>query len=94
MRTRSIVFALLVVVWLSIGAIAANQRGYFSWPVAKCTKASTIVVTILAGPLNYLGVNPVVYCTFPQRASSKYSAAVGSRSESHAAPQAPLRRWP
>ncbi|MDT4909299.1 MAG: hypothetical protein QOI69_2540, partial [Pseudonocardiales bacterium] len=32
-----------------------------------CAKVSTIAVTIVAGPLNYLGVNPKVKCpTVPQ----------------------------
>ena len=28
-----------------------------------CAKASTIAVTVLAGPLNYVGANPKVTCT-------------------------------
>ena len=56
----------LLVIWLIIGAIAAGQRGYYSGPVGTCTKAGTIVVTILAGPLNYVGVNPKVDCRIPQ----------------------------
>jgi hypothetical protein len=65
MRTGS-TGSVLLVVWLIIGAIAAGQRNYYSGPVSSCTKASTIVVTILAGPLNYLGVNPKVDCKVPQ----------------------------
>ena len=42
----------LLLIWLLIGAIAAGQRGYFSGSVGSCTKAGTIAVTILAGPLN------------------------------------------
>ncbi len=57
---------LLIVVWLIIGAVAGGQRGYYSGSVGSCTKAGTIVVTILAGPLNYLGVNPKVDCTLPK----------------------------
>ncbi len=57
------VLSLLLVIWLIIGAIAAGQRGYYSGPVGSCTKVSTIAVTILAGPLNYMGVNPKVNCT-------------------------------
>jgi hypothetical protein len=53
----------LLVIWLIIGAIAAGQRGYYSGPVGNCTKAGTIAVTILAGPLNYVGANPKVNCT-------------------------------
>jgi hypothetical protein len=33
---------------------------------SSCTTAGTIAVTILAGPLNYLGVNPKVDCALPQ----------------------------
>ncbi|MGA9831557.1 MAG: hypothetical protein WBQ71_10605 [Trebonia sp.] len=58
--------SVLVVIWLVIGAIAAGQRGYYSGPVSSCTAGGTIAVTILAGPLNYLGVNPKVNCTLPQ----------------------------
>ena len=56
----------IVLVWLLIGAVAANQRGYFSSSNDNCAKASTTVVTIIAGPLNYLGVNPKIKCTVPQ----------------------------
>jgi hypothetical protein len=58
--------SLLLLIWLIIGVIAVGQRGYFSGSVGSCTKAGTIVVTILAGPLNYLGANPRVNCTLPQ----------------------------
>jgi hypothetical protein len=57
---------LLLLIWLIIGAIAAGQRGYYSGSVGSCTKGGTIAVTILAGPLNYLSVNPKVTCTVPQ----------------------------
>lgn len=53
----------LLVIWLIIGAIAGGQRGYYGGPISSCTKAGTIAVTILAGPLNYVGVNPKVSCT-------------------------------
>lgn len=58
--------SLLLVAWLIIGAVAAGQRGYYSGPVGSCTEGGTIAVTILAGPLNYMGVNPKVDCTLPQ----------------------------
>ena len=58
--------SVLILIWLVIGAIAAGQRGYYSGPVSSCTAGGTIAVTILAGPLNYLGVNPKVNCTLPQ----------------------------
>jgi hypothetical protein len=58
---------ILVLVWLVIGVVAAAQRGYFSGGDASCASVSTIVVTIIAGPLNYLGVNPKVDCpSLPQ----------------------------
>ena len=60
-RTTSI-GTILLVVWLVIGVIAAAQRGYFSSGDASCASVSTIIVTISAGPLNYLGVNPKVDC--------------------------------
>jgi hypothetical protein len=53
---------LLVVVWLVIGVVAAAQRGYLSSGDTSCAGIGTIVVTILAGPLNYLGVNPQIEC--------------------------------
>jgi hypothetical protein len=58
--------SVLLVIWLIIGAFAAGQRGYYNGPVSNCTKASTIAVTILAGPLNYAGANPKISCTVPQ----------------------------
>ena len=60
------IVSVLLVIWLIIGAIAAGQRGYYNGSVGSCTKGGTIIVTILAGPLNYMGVNPKVNCTIPQ----------------------------
>ena len=54
--------SLLVVIWLVIGVIAAAQRNYFSSSNGNCAKLGTIAVTIVAGPLNYAGVNPKVKC--------------------------------
>ena len=53
--------AILLAIWLIIGAIAASQRGYYS-KLPSCASAGTVIVTILAGPLNYLGVNPKISC--------------------------------
>jgi hypothetical protein len=58
--------SVLLVIWLVIGAIAAGQRNYYSGSSANCAKAGTITVTILAGPLNYFGVNPKIKCQLPQ----------------------------
>lgn len=56
----------LVVVWLLIGVAAAAQRDYFSGSSTNCAKVGTITVTIIAGPLNYVGANPKVHCTVPR----------------------------
>ena len=58
--------SLVIAVWLIIGAIAAGQRHYYDRPVTNCNKAGTIIVTILAGPLNYFGLNPKISCNTPQ----------------------------
>jgi membrane protein YdbS with pleckstrin-like domain len=58
--------AIIVVVWLIIGAIAAGQRGYYSSAKTNCASFATVAGTVLAGPLNYLGVNPKIHCTVPQ----------------------------
>lgn len=52
--------ALLLFVWLIIGAVAAGQRHYFDSQPTNCAGTSTIAATIAAGPLNYLGMNPKV----------------------------------
>jgi hypothetical protein len=56
----------VVLLWLIIGAIAAGQRHYYSDSPRNCSQAGTIIVTILAGPLNYLGVNPKISCETPE----------------------------
>jgi hypothetical protein len=53
--------SVILVIWLIIGLIATGQRGYFNDRVS-CASAGTVIVTILAGPLNYIGVNPKVSC--------------------------------
>jgi hypothetical protein len=52
--------SILVVIWLVIGALAALQRGYFKDDETDCTEVGTIAVTVVAGPLNYVGVNPKI----------------------------------
>jgi len=61
------IVGLLVLVWLVVGAVAAGQRGYFTHAGQNCASAGTIAVTVIAGPLNYVGVNPkVTNCTVPK----------------------------
>jgi hypothetical protein len=57
---------ILVLIWLLIGVVAATQRNYFSGSDANCAKLGTIAVTVAAGPLNYVGLNPKVKCELPQ----------------------------
>lgn len=58
---------LLVLVWLLIGVLAAFQRGYFSDDQdVSCKTFGDTALTVVAGPLNYLGVNPKVECDIPQ----------------------------
>ncbi len=60
------ILSALLIVWLLIGAVAAGQRHYYAGR-PNCGGAGTIAVTILAGPLNYVGVNPKVSsCNIPQ----------------------------
>jgi hypothetical protein len=67
MRVRAgSVVGVLLLIWLVIGAIAAGQRGYFDGSDTNCAKASTTAVTVVAGPLNYVGLNPKIDCEVPQ----------------------------
>ena len=59
---RSII-SLLLVIWLVIGAVAAFQRGYFGDDRdVSCKTVGDTALTIVAGPLNYAGVNPKIEC--------------------------------
>lgn len=60
---------LILLIWLVIGAIAAGQRGYYDSGSANCAHAGTIAATVLAGPLNYVGVNPKISCHLPAPSS-------------------------
>ena len=65
-RRGSGIGAVLLIIWLVIGGIAAAQRGYFAGSDTSCATAATIAVTVVAGPLNYVGANPQVDCQLPQ----------------------------
>lgn len=62
MRIGSIV----LIIWLLIGVAAAAQRDYFASDDASCNNVSDTVLTVVAGPLNYVGLNPKVDCKVPQ----------------------------
>jgi hypothetical protein len=57
--------SLVLIVWLVIGAIAAGQRGDYKH-LSDCSNVSTAAVTIVAGALNYVGVNPHINCSTPR----------------------------
>ncbi len=59
----------IAVIWLIIGLIAAGQRGYYGSSAESCAGVGTIIATIVAGPLNYVGVNPKVSCHLPSPSS-------------------------
>jgi hypothetical protein len=63
MRT---LIGIIVVVWLVIGVLAAFQRGYLTGkPNVSCHSLGDTALTVVAGPLNYVGVNPKVHCHVP-----------------------------
>jgi len=55
----------ILFVWLIIGAAASGQRGYYTESNLSCSTGATIAVTIAAGPLNYVGVDPMITCNWP-----------------------------
>jgi len=60
------IIGVVVLVWLVIGVVAAFQRDYFKTGEANCATAARVALTVLAGPLNYAGVNPKVDCNIPE----------------------------
>ena len=62
---------IVIVVWLVIGLAAAFQRGYVTDKGSvSCHTFSDTALTIIAGPLNYVGVNPKVHCKVPTPSKS------------------------
>jgi hypothetical protein len=59
---KKVTIPVVLLIWLVIGGLAAAQRGYFSDSDPDCADVGSTLVTILAGPLNYVGVNPKVDC--------------------------------
>jgi hypothetical protein len=57
------IIGLVIIIWLAIGVLAAFQRDYFTDDRdVSCKSSGDTVLTIIAGPLNYFGVNPKVDC--------------------------------
>jgi hypothetical protein len=63
------IISIIVVVWLVIGVLAAFQRDYFDSGDKNCADFGNIALTIVAGPLNYVGANPKVKCNLPEPSS-------------------------
>jgi hypothetical protein len=59
--------AVIATIWIVIGILAAAQRGYFSGGDKDCATIGETVITIVAGPFNYIGVNPKVECPQPSK---------------------------
>ena len=60
----------ILFLWLIIGAAAAGQRGYFAASKLDCSAGATMALTIVAGPLNYVGLDPKIACTAPKPCGS------------------------
>lgn len=56
----------IAIVWLLIGGVAAEQRGNFARATPTCSAVGEISLTVVAGPLNYQGLNPDMTCTLPK----------------------------
>jgi hypothetical protein len=54
---------LMVIVWFVFGARAAHERGFFDTNAARtCEFVGSGALTVVAGPLSYVGVHPHAYC--------------------------------
>jgi hypothetical protein len=60
------IVAVVAVIWLLIGIVAAAQRDYLKGEPENCAHAGRVVLTVVAGPLNYMGVNPRLTCNPPE----------------------------
>jgi hypothetical protein len=62
-----LLIGVIIGAWVVVGTIAAGQRGYFdNNVVATCKTGANTGLTVAAGPLNYVGVDPKVNCTTPK----------------------------
>jgi hypothetical protein len=58
---------IIVIIWLVIGVFAAFQRGYVTnQNDVSCKSFGDTALTIIAGPLDYVGINPKIHCSTPQ----------------------------
>jgi hypothetical protein len=58
-----LIIGIVITAWLVLGIAASLQRGYLSNDQAvSCKTGADTGLTILSGPLNYVGVNPKIHC--------------------------------
>lgn len=57
-------FALiLVIIWFTLGASVAHDRGYWEPGHDRdCQFVGSALLTVVSGPVGYLGVHPRAYC--------------------------------
>jgi uncharacterized membrane protein YphA (DoxX/SURF4 family) len=54
---------ILIIIWFILGASSADDRGYFdSGHDRSCSFVGTALLTVVAGPLNYAGLDPKAAC--------------------------------
>ena len=54
---------MMVIVWFVFGVSAAHERGFFDNDAARsCSFVGSAGLTVVAGPLSYVGVHPHAYC--------------------------------
>jgi hypothetical protein len=59
---KSVLF-ILVIVWFVLGCSVANDRGYFDAHTDRnCAFVGSGLLTVVFGPVNYLGVHPRATC--------------------------------
>ncbi|WP_299563963.1 hypothetical protein [uncultured Mycolicibacterium sp.] len=77
------ILGVIVLVWLLIGVLASWQRDYFRGGDTNCATAATVALTVLAGPLNYVGVNPAVDCdiSLPQPSAHEPARMAGQHTD-------------
>lgn len=61
-----VIVVVVTAVWLTIGGVAADQRGDFAYGSLSCSSVGEISATLAVGPLNFQGVNPDVTCHLPE----------------------------
>ncbi len=54
---------IVVIVWFVFGVSAAHDRGFFNTDSERsCAYFGSAALTVVAGPLSYVGIHPHAYC--------------------------------